>query len=236
MRTLAPLAAVAVCLSGAAGCSDDAPATDAAVDATDAAIDAVDAPGGPCPGEVHFTGVYLEWDSTGSIPGINASTWTVRGQPTRTDMSAPNGRVDLCLASTGTSTLDATESTHVSALYVADPAVFQPANTIFEVKGITTTRADSFYTSLGTTFNAQAGHVLVEHMGTPIPLSLGAGGTAYAVDGVDDNTWTAGNTGGLVLFVNVPIAAQTTLTSTSAFTGPTTLPLEAGKLTITSIR
>jgi hypothetical protein len=230
-----PMSCAMLLVAALSGCSDDTGGDiDAAVDATDAAVDAIDA-GGPCPGEVHFTGAYLDWDSTGSIPGINASTWTVRGQPSRTDMSAPNGRVDLCLAPGATSTIDATATNFVSAIYVADPAVFQ-TTTIFEVKGITTTRAASFYTSLGLTFDQSAGHVLVERKGSAIPLTLGAGGTAYAADSVDDNTWTAGNSGGLVLFANIPIAAQTTLTSTSSFIGPASLPLEAGKLTITTIR
>lgn len=229
-----PWAVLLVVALGA--CSDDTTGDiDAAVDATDAAVDAIDG-GGPCPGEVYFTGGYLDWDSTSGIPGINASTWTVRGQPTRTNTSPPNGRIQLCLAPTGLSTIDATTANHVSAIYVADPAVFQPTGTIFQVKGMTTTRAGTFYTSLGLTFNQAAGHVLVEKLGSPIALTLGAGGTAYAADGVSDNTWTAGNTGGFVLFANIPIAAQTSLTSTSSFTGPATLPLEAGKLTITTIR
>lgn len=217
-------------------CSDDTGGDiDASPDAIDAAVDAIDA-GGPCPGELYFTGGYLEWDSTGGIPGVNASTWTVRGQPTRTDTSAPNGRVELCLQTTGVSTIDVTEASHVAGIYVADPAVFQQAGSLFQVKGITTTRAGTFYTDLGLTFNQAAGHVLVEKVGTAIPLTLGAGGTAYASDGISDNTWTAGNTGGFVLFANVPIAATTTLTSTSSFTGPASLPLEAGKLTLVTIR
>lgn len=230
------IVAVASLAVGAAGCSDDAPATDAAVDAPDAAIDAPDGDAGPCPGEFFFTGTYSVWNSTNGFPGINAATWTVRGDTARTDSSAPNGRIQMCLVTSGISTLDVTASNYLNAIYVADPAVFQPPNTIFAVKGLMTADANTFYQSLGTSFDQAAGHVLVEKLGTPIPLTLGAGGTAYAVDSHDDNTWTAGDTGTFVLFTNVPITAQTTLTSTSAFTGPTMLPLEAGKITMTTIR
>lgn len=228
---------VAAGLAGcAAGCSDDAPATDAAVDATDAAVDSPDGDSGPCPGELYFTGTYSVWTSTNGFPGINAATWTVRGDTARTDETSPNGRVELCLAPSGASTIDVTATSYLDAVYVADPTVFEPVNTFFAVKGLMTADADTFYQSLGTTFDQAAGHVLVEKLGTAIPLTLGAGGTAYAVDDHNDNSWTAGNTGTFVLFVNVPIAAQTTLTSTSAFTGPTMLPLEAGKITMTTIR
>lgn len=232
-------ATVAVIALAAGACSDDAPSdVDAAIDApVDAEIDAPDGPPGRCPGELFFTGGYFAWDSTGQIPGINASTWTVRGQPARTDESSPNGRVELCLEPTALSTIDATTADHVAAIYVALPAVFEPANTSFDVKGITTARAATFYASLGLTFDMNAGHVLIEKKGSPIPLTLSAGGTAFAVDDVNDNSWTAGNSGGLVLFANVPLGAgTTTLSSTSTFIGPTTLPLEAGKLTITTIR
>jgi hypothetical protein len=231
------IVAVAVLAGCAASCSDDdSPATDAAVDAPDAAIDAPAGDAGPCPGEVFFTGTYSVWTSTNGFPGINAATWTVRGDAARTAQSAPNGRIILCLVSSGVSTLDVTASNYLNAIYAADPAVFQPANTAFAVKGLMTADANTFYQTLGTTFDQAAGHVLVEKLGAPIPLTLGAGGTAYAVDSHDDNTWTAGNSGTFVLFTNVPIAAQTTLTSTSAFMGPTSLPLEAGKITITTIR
>ena len=66
-----------------------------------------------------------------------------------------------------------------------------------------------------------------------VPITAGS----YVSDGDDDNTWSAGDTGTLTLFPNRAVGNGTaTLTSTSAFTGPTTLPLVAGELTITVIR
>ena len=92
--------------------------------------------------------------------------------------------------------------------------------------------------AVSATLGQSVGFVVVVALlpGLFLALTLGAGGTAYVADGVSDNTWTTGNSGGFVLFANIPIAAQTSLTSTSSFTGPATLPLEAGKLTITTIR
>jgi hypothetical protein len=229
---------LATLLVAGAACGDDANEIDAAPDAP---VDAIDAPPGPCGEDVFLTGEYVEWDATStSFMGINAATWTVRGQPSRTDQTAPNGRVELCIQPGVTSIIDATAATHLDAIFVADPAVFEPPGTFFAVKGITTTRAGTFYQSLQPqqTFDETRAHVLVQTQGTPIPLTLSPGGTAYAVDNSDDTTWTAGNAGGLVLFTNVDVSAssQATLSSTSAFVGPTTLPLEAGKLTITTIR
>ena len=152
-------------------------------------------------------------------------------------MTALNGRVELCIELATESTIDAVTADHIDAIFLADPDVLQPAGTYFSVKGITTDRAMTFYTSLGQTFDNQLGHVLVQKLGTPTDLSLGAGGTPFHVADVDDNNWLPGNTGGLILFANVSLGAGTTsLTSSGAFVGPTTLPLEAGKLTITTIR
>jgi hypothetical protein len=235
-----PTALAALALLAAA-CSDDAstPIDAAPVDAADAPIDAVDAAG--CGADLFFTGQYLQWDSSPtSFAGIPFATWTVRGQPTRTVMSNPNGRVELCLPRTSVSLIDITKTDYVSAVFVADPVVFEPAGTYFSSKNFTTVRAQSFYASLagGLTFDASKGHLLVEKQGTAIPLTSSLGGTPFAADSVDDTSWTAGNTGGLVLFANIDLGAatQTTLGSTSAFIGPTTVPLAAGTLTLVTIR
>ena len=111
----------------------------------------------------------------------------------------------------------------------------KPGLFFFQIKGIKTTRVASFFTEIGVTPDPARGHVLIQQMGTPRALTLTGGGTAFAVDNSDDLTWAAGATGGLVLFTNVA-AGTSTLATTGAIVGPTSLPVEAGKLTIATIR
>jgi len=223
----------------AAGCSDDAPAVDAAVDAPDdGEVDSADA--GRCgASEVFLTGEYLDWDSTtNTFKGIAFATWTVRGQPARTVQTNPNGRVELCIEPGTVSIIDATATGYLPAVFVADPAVYATPGTYFTAKGITITRRDTFYPGeLGVGFDGGSAQVLVQEQGTPRPLNLTPTASSFVVDNSDDLTWTAGDSGGLVLFVNVAVGGGTaTLASNPAFVGPTELPLEAGTLTITSVR
>ena len=218
-----------------AACSDDAPGdVDAA---TDAPIDAeIDAPpdGGRCGADFFLTGEQQDWDSTQTnFDGVDGAAWTVRGQPSRTATTAPNGRIELCIPA-APSLVDIDHPEYVDGLFVVEPAVFQsPGQFFFLVKGIRTTRSTTFYTELGLTFDDSRGHLLVQKQGTAVPLTLAAGGTAFAVDDQNDTSWTAGNSGGLVLFANVPVGATTLAGAT---VGPASIPIEAGKLTITTVR
>ncbi|HVK77784.1 MAG TPA: hypothetical protein VM734_30975 [Kofleriaceae bacterium] len=222
------LALVAASL-GLVACSDDTPGgVDAPVDA------AVDAPFT----DYQLTGEYVDWDSTTSdFLGIVGATWTVVDDPGRTATTAPNGRVILT-APPRVATITVTRTGYLDARFVADPAVFAAPGTGFSARGITPERAESFYQSLGLpAFDPEAAHVLVETVGADVPLTLSGATVAFVSDGVDDTTWVAGDTGFFVLFPNVPVGSGTgTLGSTEAFTGPTSLPLEAGRLTITTIR
>jgi len=238
------LLAVLAAAAAVSACSDDAVTPIDAPDAVDAAVDAIDA-GGRCGADFFLTGEYVDWDSTSVVgfDGIEFATWTVRGEPTRTVMTNPNGRVELCLAPGAVSTISidqGSQNAYLPGIYVADPQVFQaPGLFFFSTKNLKHTRATTFYANdLALTFDAQRAHLLVQKQGAPIALTSSRGGTAFAVDNGDDLTWTAGSSGGLVLFANIDISggATTTLGSTTAFVGPTTLPLEAGTLTITTIR
>jgi hypothetical protein len=103
--------------------------------------------------------------------------------------------------------------------------------------GLKAARATTFYQSLGIVFDPNKAHILVQKQGSAIPLELSAASTPFAVDNGDDTTWTSGSTGGLVLFANVDVAAGIgVLSSTSTIVGNTEMPLEAGKLTLATIR
>ena len=65
--------------------------------------------------------------------------------------------------------------------------------------------------------------------------AVGCGGNVS--DGANDITWTAGDTGTFTLFPNRPFGDGTaTLTSTSPFIGPTTIPIAQNRFTIVVIR
>ena len=223
-----------VALLGMTACGDDGATP---IDA------AIDAPPGPCGADVLLTGEYIDWDSTlAAFDGVEDTVWTVIGQPTRTANGAPNGRVILCIAPTGVVRISMVQNQYVEATFVADPAVFAPAGTTFSVRGLKTGAGAAQFGELGEAYNDQAAQVLVYQLAaTPIPLALSPvlnpAQHSYVTDGDDDITWTAGAAGRLTLFPNRPVGAGTaTLTSTSTFVGPTTLPLAAGKLTVTVIR
>jgi hypothetical protein len=229
---------LAVLLVAAAACGNGGGAVDAAPDPPDAEPAEPDAPPGRCGTDVFLTGEYVEWDSTvADFDGIEFADWAVRGEPARATTTNPNGRVELCIAAARLSLIDVTKTDYVSALFLADPEVFTPPGTYFSARGFTAEKAAAFYDSLGLVFDGDRAHVLVHRQGAAIPLTLSLGGMAFAAPADDPTAWSPGTSGGLVLFANIERTDdETTLSSTSAFVGPTVLPLEAGTLTMTSIR
>lgn len=225
----------------ATACGDDGPAAiDArAIDAH--AIDAmIDAPPGPCGAEVQLTGEYIDWDSTLAVfDGVENAVWQIPGG--RMATTAPNGRIILCIPAGAVSQIDVTQPDYLPARVVADPAVVGPAGGTFSVRGLKRAMAAAQFTEFGVTFDPAAAQVLIYKVGAAIPLVLlpavaPSEGT-FVSDGSDDITWAEGSTGKLTLFPNRPVGAGTaTLSSTSAFIGPTALPLAAGRFTIAIIR
>ncbi|MBE7448415.1 MAG: hypothetical protein HS111_05885 [Kofleriaceae bacterium] len=243
---LAVPSAVLALVAALAACSDDAPADpDAATDApTDVAIDGPDAAG--CGADYQMTGEYVDWESTSGVDfdGVEEAVWTVIGDAGRTATTAPNGRIIICLPrTTVTLTVNHTPAQggplYVPALFVADPAVLSPAGAMFSARGLRRADADDRYGEIqaGMTFDASAGHVLVVKRGAPTALAIGAS-PSFVSAGVDDPTWEPGDTGTFTLFPNlagVPAGGAGTVTLTGTFTGPTTIPVDQGKLTIVPI-
>jgi hypothetical protein len=239
-RALSVLTLLAAALGA---CSDDEFVPAVPIDATviDAAIDApIDAPPGPCGAGLQITGEYIDWDSTlAAFDGVENSTWTVV-EPAggATAMTAPNGRILLCITRAATSQIDVTQADYLPARFVADPAVLTPAGSLFSIRGVKTAMTAAQWLEFGQTYDPTRAQVLIYKIGTPAPLTLTpAVATVFTSDGDDDITWTAGASGVLTLFANVPVGGgSVTLGSAMAFTGPTTLPVAAGRLTIAVIR
>lgn len=224
-------------------CGHNPASVDAALDAApDGSPDAIpDAAG--CGEKLHFTGQYLDWNSTTSMfKGLGGATWTVRGDAAQTDVTNPNGRIELCVSRTANSVIDAVDTAnpldYLAGVFVVDPNVFVADGSFFTAKNLTVDDAAAFYqATFGTSFDASKGHLLVQKLETPIPLTSSLGGTSAAVDNANDVTWTLGNAGGLVLFANIDLSSgsQTTLSSATPFVGPTSIQLEPGKLVMTTI-
>jgi hypothetical protein len=225
-------------LTGAA-CSDDTGGdVDAAVDApTDVAIDVAD---GPCGAGYQMTGEYIDWDSPdmGGFDGVESSTWTLTTPPGTSAMTAPNGRIIICLPrSTVELTVTQTATPYVAARFVADPAVLSVSGGIFSARGLKSADAAARYNTImnGMTFDTAAAHVFVHKRGPATALTLTGATSSFVSDGDNDTSWTAGDTGTFTLFPNVPVGVTGMATLGGTFTGPTTIPLQANTITIVPI-
>ena len=228
MRAFASFVIIAA--SACSACSGPAATPDASVDAP-----MFDADTTTCPGAEFLTGAYVDWDSTdANFHGVAFASWVLGSQ---TDMTAPNGRVQLCIPTTGRSLVTVTSKSgdaHLNGHFIADAAVFADGR-VFDARGITATRAAQFFTdnAIGT-YDPGKGLLLVHESGTPVALTL-SGATAQAMlSSPDGVTWTAGSsTGKFVLFTNISV------TGTPHLAGPATgagdIPIVNGEITMTSV-
>jgi hypothetical protein len=206
----------------------------------DAGIDAENL----CPGAVTFEAFASNLE-TGAAEFDIAVTEV--GNPTNTETSAPNGRVVLCLpdADVELSAEKTDYLTRVDAVRGAVVDQFNPDSQPYPLFVITRAAAEALYTDLGATFDDGDGQVVVSVLempdatpltGATVDIDKIPGDGPYARD--DAGAFAAGDTidsGGLVLFANVPLAGGAvgiTVTPPDGFTctGPTTLTLAAGQL------
>ena len=198
----------------------------------DAAIDApVDA---MCAGELFLTGAYVDWDSTdANFHGVAFATFAL--DATHMDQASPNGRIEMCVPSTGRSNIKVTSNTgdaHLAGHFMADPAVFTNGR-IFAARGITPTRAASFFTAQSLTYDDTKADLIVEQLGGPVALTLTgatAGATLTSPDGI---AWSAGNDGKFVLFANVTVTATPHLAGPAIGAGD--VPMVNGEWTMTTV-
>jgi hypothetical protein len=191
---------------------------------------------GPCPAGQFFTGEYVDWDSGASFCGIFMARFQVAGDATRSDMTNPNGRFQICLGTATTTRVDITPPTGnsectspaagytVPGIAIADPAVIASGQ-IISLRSFTTVRAGT----LGVALDAAKGHVFVHVDKTAQQVQLSAAhDTTQYFDGTSWNT--TGPTGVNVFFPNVP-AGTTSVTMSGGAVGEGTVPVEAGKIT-----
>src|SRR6185369_17722652 len=64
----------------------------------DGGMATVDAPPDPCMPDMQFTGELVDWDSTATtFKGIFGAKFALESDPSKSTMTAPNGRFILCV-------------------------------------------------------------------------------------------------------------------------------------------
>ncbi|HEY5933376.1 MAG TPA: hypothetical protein VIU61_02000 [Kofleriaceae bacterium] len=211
-----------------AACDPVDPATPK--DASEDAPDAI-----PC-GTPTLTGELIDWDSTTTaFMGIAGATVSLEGGATG-DPTPPNGRWELCASGDPIRLVIETPGTYVDALgYVENTASGARA---LSLRSFTAARAETFYSERGLGYDPALAHVLVFFSGDRFELALDRAHAAPQAANDDDGdgafTWSDGPVGSYVLFPNVAVT-QPTGTFTGDGSGPHTIPLVAGKLTIAAI-
>jgi len=225
------LSAIAVLI---AACSSPAKPTDAAVVGD-----------GMCGTDDFFTGELVDWDSTDSaFCGVFGATFTVEGDTSRTNMTNPNGRFQLCIKNAQQTVVDITPPTAMSecapsaglyqmpAMAVARHDVIATGDT-YSTRMIGMTRAMQFFPPSGN--NPTKAIVFVHVDGTPgSVLSSATHDTPIAFDGT---TWAAGDTGVNVVFPNTDVSSGTSMVgfTDGSGTGNATVPVAAGKITFLTL-
>jgi hypothetical protein len=215
--------AILCCVAGCEGGSTVAP---------DAAPDAVfDA--GSCGTEGLVTGALVDFDSTTSqLRGVFDARFTVEGMPAKTTTTAPDGRFQLCapIAPSITFDVDAPADYLDGKAYIElDALGARPLS----FRAYTQARGSMLYA-----FDPARAHVLVFLAGDRNDLTLSRPHDPPLSGNDDDGdgvfAWMAGNVGRYVLFPNVD-AAKPTVTLEGDLSGPHTIPVAAGRLTLVAI-
>lgn len=212
-----------------AACDPADPATPR--DANEDAPDAI-----PC-GTPTLTGELIDWDSTTSaFMGIPGATVSLEGGATG-DPTPPNGRWGLCASGDPIRLVIDTPGTYVDALGYLEGG--SGGGRPLSLRSFTAARAETFYSERGLGYDPALAHVLVFFSVDRFELGLDRAHAAPQAANDDDGdgafTWSAGPVGSYVLFPNVSVA-QPTGTLTGDPSGPHTIPLVAGKLTIAVIQ
>ena len=188
-----------------------------------------------------FTGEYVDWDSTdtGFFCGIFQATFTVHGDPSRTNLTNPNGRFMLDLAPAQTTQIDITPPTaqsecsqpkstyNVPGILIADASVIASGQ-MYSARSFTVDKAPT----VG--YDSSKAQVLVHVDGTPRAVSIT--GNHQPAEAFDGTTWAAGDTGVNVYFPNVdPAPGTTTVSTTGSALGTGTVPIAAGTFTYVTI-
>lgn len=205
----------------AGACSDDTPGDpDAAADPDGPLADADAMPdaGGDCPGQLLFTGEYVDWDSTAQMfLGIFDATVAEVADPDNSAQTAPNGRAILCLPAGADAEVSITQAEYVPVIYSVDAEA--NAAGAYTVKGLEPARMSELFTGWALTPDAGAAQLEVEvrkfPSGDPVTGAVVTIGNAHAGAFTADATgeYVSGSQldgGAHVFFANVEVGTGTT--------------------------
>jgi hypothetical protein len=187
----------------------------------------------------------VDWDSTDArFCGIAGATWTVRGDPTRTLTTPPNGRVQLCVPHRAQTVVDVTppaggspcpglfgmpmNTYRLEAVAIAPEAVLA-AGGLFSTRAMVESRMLSMAAQIGEPLAADHGQLFVHVTGAPHAVAISAGHAA--TQRFDGAGWAAGDTGSDVFFPNVMLGAPVAVSVAGGAVGADSYTLEPGKLT-----
>jgi hypothetical protein len=196
--------------------------------------DAATPPVGPCSPEVSYFGELLDIAVIGGgFQGVAGAVFTVDGTD-ETATSAPNGRVELCVAvgTRPTVTVDAPDD-YLDGTYSADAALFVDGSA-FVAHATTTAQLAALYTGIAAELapDPTRGHLLVEVRGGTATVGLTgvAGPAGYHLAG---GTWTPTGPGSFALFPN--LAPGTVTVSAPGTAGGGSVPITAGGWSMTTL-
>lgn len=225
---------------------------DAAQTDSNLADAALDADNSICPGELLFTGEYVDWDSgPDAFLGIPDAEISLVASPDTTARTAPNGRVILCVPpDLGTASFSFIQPMYLPLRYTTTAEILGKG--AFALRGLTENRIAALHeTELQVTRDATRALVLVaiqdfqsQELGIPVigaSASLGADHDGAFVAG-ESGSYGAGNTltnGLFVLFANVDAAEGTTTVTVTGpsgepCTGPAAIEVAPGELAATT--
>jgi hypothetical protein len=184
---------------------------------------------------LRFTGSYEDWDSSAtSFCGVFGAEFSTPGGGPKTT-TAPNGRFDLCVPNEPIVLVNieppatASQCTNPPASYtlpgiaVANRAVIA-ADASWSARAFVATRQP---------VDPMKAQVFVHVSGSPRQVSITA--NHVSTQARTNDTWSPGDTGNDVFFLDVETSGGTTELSAGGAIGSGPIPLVAGKITYVSI-
>jgi hypothetical protein len=224
------LAAAGLSIAACGGCGGGSGSVDAAPD-----ID-----NGTCGAMLRFTGEYVDWDNDTTFCGLPGSVFTIPGVGPRT-ISAPNGRVDLCIPDQATTLIDITPpATIPDCKVVSDPQLKYslPGIAVASKAVILTGKPWSGRSFIAgrQTYDPAKAQVFVHIEGPARAVSLDAAHGHGPTQAVATTTWAPGDTGHEVFIPDVdPAGGSATLSVAGGAIGDGSIPLVAGKMTTLTV-
>jgi len=211
------LAVLVLALAACSACGDDGNAT-------------VDAPPDQCAPEIQFTGELVDWDSTTSaFMGVPGAKFTLASDPTKTSMTAPNGRFVLCIPyADGIVNIEPMAGSDYVAGKVVVNKDIVAFDTMLSYRGLKLARAAAFG------FDASKAHVFVNVQGGSRGVSSSPAPTATHT--FDGTTWSQGAMGTNLYLANLSGAATATLSASGgSVNGAGAVPITPGQFTYVTL-